>query len=462
MSKPLFNQFQKVSAKEWKQRIQVELKGADFNEKLVTKTWEGIDIKPFYHKDETQFVSDAIPARNWSISERIHFTTKDESLATILDDYSRGAECIWLVVNKADAALVSMLEADTFPKIPVFIEFTCLDAQLVNQVIQVSKKHSLSIELGIDVLGKLASSGNWFVNQATDLMQFNSFVLEGTTSFSILVDARMYQEAGGTQVQQIAYALAHVNEYLEQLPDNFTSTFTLKIRLITSVGSNYFFEIAKLKALRWCLHSLTEGLNCKASVCLMTIPSKRNKTLYDYNVNMLRTSTEIMSAVLGGADEVTNLAYDHLYHESNEFGKRIARNQLLLLKNEAHLDKVENPSDGAYYLESLIEQFAQQGLGLFKQLEAGGGFIQQLFDGKIQEKLKLSAQKETVLTNEGKRVLVGTNKYANPEDRMLASLEKNPFKLIEKRKTLVQPIVPKRIAESIERERLNKEKAELQ
>lgn len=462
MSKVLFDQFQKVTAKEWKQHIQMELKGADFNEKLVTKTWEGIDIKPFYHKDETSVVSGAIPSNGWLISERIFFLSAPETLATILDDCARGAEHIWLVVTEINSDISQMLQHDDFPQVPVFIEFQCLDFPVIQEALKFAEASSSPFEVGVDILGKLASTGNWFTNKEKDIETLGELFSAPENSPSILVDARIYQEAGGTQVQQIAYALAHLNEYLEHLPKLSEKAISnYRIKLIASIGNNYFFEIAKLKALRWAFQSLLEGLDVKATIQITAIPSLRNKTLYDYNINMLRTSTEIMSGVLGGADQITNLAYDYLFQESNEFGKRIARNQLLLLKNEAHLDKVENASDGAYYIESLIEQIASKSLRLFKQIEAGGGFIQQLFDGKIQEKLKQSAQKENEQVNEGKRILVGTTKYTDNTDKMLANLQKDPFKPFGKRKTLLQPIVNKRLTQAIEKERLQKEKAEL-
>ncbi len=126
--------------------------------------------------------------------------------------------------------------------------------------------------------------------------------------------------------------------------------------------------------------------NCR----ILATPSKRNKTIYDYNVNMLRTTTECMSAILGGANTICNLPYDSLYHKSNEFGDRIARNQLLVLKNESYFDKVNNPADGAYYIESLTEQLAEKALDLFKDIEANGGFLNQLKEGTIQRKIKES------------------------------------------------------------------------
>ncbi len=172
---------------------------------------------------------------------------------------------------------------------------------------------------------------------------------------------------------------------------------------------------------------------------------------------MLRTTTECMSAIIGGANTIANLPYDSLYHKDNEFGDRIARNQLLILKNESYFDKVNNPADGAYYIESLTEQLAEKALLLFKDIEANAGFIKQLIEGTIQKKIQESAIKEQELFNDGKEILVGTNKYPNKNDKMKHDLELYPFVKQKPRKTLITPIIEKRIAEKMEQERLSQE-----
>ena len=250
-------------------------------------------------------------------------------------------------------------------------------------------------------------------------------------------------------VQQLAYTLAHANEYFNRL-QNYNTTITINV----AVGSNYFFEIAKLRALRILFNTLAKEYNPNINCHIIATPTKRNKTLYDYNVNMLRTTTECMSAILGNADGVANLAYDAIYHKDNEFGDRISRNQLLVLKNESYFDKVNNPSDGAYYIEELTQQLAEKALILFKDIEANGGFITQLIEGTIQRKIKESADKEQELFDNGKEVLLGTNKYPNKNDRMKNDLELYPFVKQNPRKTLITPIIEKRLAEKLEQERL--------
>ena len=299
----------------------------------------------------------------------------------------------------------------------------------------------------VDPIGQLASQGNWFSNLDTDFAHLNEIALNNSSFLS--VGGSLYQNAGANIVQQLAYTLAHLNEYFNRIPV-IKNAITIEI----AVGTNYFFEIAKLRALRLLFKTLAAAYNHQLECHIIAVPTKRNKTIYDYNVNMLRTTTECMSAILGGANAVSNLPYDAIYHKNNEFGDRIARNQLLVLKNESYFDKVNNPADGAYYIEELTKQLAEKSLSLFKEIENAGGFITQLIEGTIQRKIKESAQKEQDLFEAGKEILLGTNKYPNKNDQMKNDLELFPFVKHNPRKTLITPIIEKRLAEKVEQERI--------
>ncbi len=310
----------------------------------------------------------------------------------------------------------------------------------------------------IDIIGNLARSGNWYHSLKEDHEILNKLIMKAKGFKSILsVDGTLYQNAGATIPQELAYMLAHANEYLNHLNDEENSTAEVQLQFLTATGSNYFFEIAKLKALRLLFASLASEYKQVEKCHILSQPSKRDKTLYDYNVNLLRTTTQSMSAVLGGADEVYNSPYDAIYHKNNEFGDRIARNQLLVLKNESYFDKVSNASDGAYYIETLTQQFAEKALEIFKEIENGGGFLKQLKEGIIQRKIAESAKKEQELFDAGKITLIGTNKFQNPEDRMTNDLELYPFLKMNPRKTLLQPILERRLSEKLEQERLKTE-----
>ncbi|MGC1633557.1 MAG: methylmalonyl-CoA mutase family protein, partial [Gelidibacter sp.] len=203
--------------------------------------------------------------------------------------------------------------------------------------------------------------------------------------------------------------------------------------------------------------TLAEAYGFNTECFIVAIPTKRNKTLYDYNTNMLRTTTECMSAVLGGANTISNLPYDAIYHKDNEFAERISRNQLLVLKHESYFDKVNNPADGAYYIESMTEQLAEKALVLFKDIEANGGFLLQLKEGTIQKKIKESAAREQEQFDKGTLILLGTNKHPHPDDKMKHELELYPFVKKNPVKTLIEPLIEKRLAEAVEQKRLEDE-----
>ena len=172
---------------------------------------------------------------------------------------------------------------------------------------------------------------------------------------------------------------------------------------------------------------------------------------------MLRTTSECMSAVLGGANTICNLAYDAVYHKTNEFGERIARNQLLILKHESYFNMVNNPTDGSYYIESITNQLSEKALELFKNIENNGGFLKQLKAGTIQRKIKESASIERRQFENGEEILLGTNKYPNPSDKMKHELEIYPFIKTNPRKTLIEPIIEQRLSEHLEQKRLKNE-----
>lgn len=458
MSKTLFEEFNQVSAKAWKQKIQADLKGADYNETLVNSTDEGIDIKPFYHADDHdyEFLLPKSPA--WYVTEKLYLENVDITIENAKDVIERGAESLWITIPEADDKKLKFFEALSDDETPLYVEFLVQDLDFFKKLDTILKKQNKTVWLGFDPLHQLASSGNWFKSQKEDFEVFLKTTPLESFENQINIDTRLYQNSGAIIIQQLAYALAHLNEYLNILNNSDSTLNSIKVNMVVSQGSNYFFEIAKLKALRLLVNSLASEYDYDIKLHIIAEPSKRNHTIYDYNMNMLRTTTECMSAILGGADWVNNLAYDEVFHKRNEFGERISRNQLLILKQESYFDKVLNPVDGTYYIENLTKELAEKALSIFKTIEAGKGFIHQLFEGKIQKKIKESAEKEQAKVSSGDFTLVGLNKYKNLEDQMSQNLELFPFLKQHQRKTLIQPILERRLAEPLEKERLEKEK----
>lgn len=452
--KNLFKEFNPISSKQWKQKIQFELKGADYNETLIWNSPEDIKVKPFYDKDDVnKTFSVPTKASEFKICQNIFVFDIEKSIERALESLNRGAESLRFTIENEAINVQQLLEKLPLENTPVYFHLSFFSIDFVKKIDTIAKQKNATIYCNIDPIGQLAKEGNWFITaEKSNFDSLNLLSKEAKSVSLININSALYQNAGATIVQQIAYSLAHANEYFNRI-----EVINKPIVFEISVGTNYFFEIAKLRALRLLFNLIAKEYNHNLDCHFLVYPTKRNKTLYDYNVNMLRTTTECMSAILGGADSIANLPYDALYHKDNEFGDRIARNQLLILKNESYFDKVNNPADGSYYIENLTNQLAEKALALFKNIEANGGFLKQLNEGIIKRKIQESGDNEQELFDTGKEILLGTNKYTNKDDRMKNDLELFPFVKVKPRKTLITPIIEKRLSEKLEQERLAKE-----
>ena len=458
MSQNLFQEFSEVSAKEWKQKIQFELEGEDYNEKLIYKSRDGVNIKPFYHADDISETSIVTSPVNWEICEKIYVASEEKSNKKAVEVLQKGAESLWFIIPSEETDLTKLFRNLDLSKIPVYLGLEFLSEEFFKKLTNFFQDQPYQIRLQIDIVGNLARSGNWYSNLNEDHKTLENIVSKASQFKSVIsVDATLYQNAGATIPQELAYALAHANEYLNHFSGSGKTPENFEIQFLISQGSNYFFEIAKIRALRILFASLASEFKVPENCHILAQPTRRDKTLFDYNLNLLRTTTQSMSAVLGGANAIYNSPYDAIFHKNNEFGDRIARNQLLVLKNESYLDKVSNAAEGSYYIESLTSQFSEKALEIFKEIEAGGGFLKQLKEGIIQRKITESAQKEQEQFDKGELVLIGTNKFVNPEDKMKNDLELFPFMKMNPRKTLIPPIIEKRLAEKSEQQRLEKE-----
>ncbi|MDY0986455.1 methylmalonyl-CoA mutase subunit beta [Flavobacterium sp. CFBP9031] len=454
MATNLFDDFNPISSKQWKQKIQFELDGADYNQTVIWNSPEDIQVKPFYHSDEfTKAANVNTQASDFKICQNIFVFDVEKSIERALNTLERGAESLRFTIENDKIDVQKLLENLPLENKTVYFNFNFISIDFVKKLDTISIQKKAKFYCNFDPIGQLAREGNWFTTSEKNNFDTLDLLFKNTANLNLLsVDLGLYQNSGANITQQIAYSLAHANEYLNRFFDTAKS-----IVFQVSVGTNYFFEIAKLRAFRMLFDLIAKEYNSKIECHILATPTKRNKTIYDYNVNMLRTTTECMSAILGGADAIANLPYDALYHKDNEFGDRISRNQLLILKHESYFDKVDNPADGSYYIESLTMQLAEKSLALFKEIEANGGFIKLLNDGTIKKKIQESANKEQELFDSKKEILLGTNKYPNKEDRMKQDLELFPFVKIKPRKTLITPIIEKRLAEKMEQERLELE-----
>ena len=448
----LFTDFSPVDAKSWKQKIQVDLKGADYNDTLVWESPEGIKVKPFYTAEDVDTglqISEGEPS-GWRIGQLIQVKDATEANQSCREAIENGVECLILRVASENISSKELFEGLEAGNLKMYVDLRQIEAEALTNWIANLPDNINDLNLIWDPIHQLAATGNWYSNMEKDLQKFQQLnASEGLFS----VDISLYQNAGANRIQQLAYALAHAREYVKLISaDQQTAT-----SFMVSVDTNYFFEIAKLKALRMLWGKLMVEEEKTITCEILAFPTRRNKTLYDYNVNMLRTTTECMAAILGGADTVYNMPYDSIYHNENSFADRISRNQLLILKNESYFDKVENAASGAYYIENLASEMAKKAWELYQQIQKGGGWLSQLKEHKIQKKIKESAGKQQRAFDEGQEVLVGSNKYPNEAEQMKDQLQKDPFLKKEKKKTLIEPILERRLAETLEQNRLEHE-----
>jgi methylmalonyl-CoA mutase len=449
----LFKEFTDVSTQQWKQKIQFDLKGKDYNESLVWESLEGIKVKPFYNSEDS-VLENAIPKplKPWKITQGIYAGNEEIANKKALKAIEKGAESILFTLPDERVSVKGLLASIDVQKISLYFDFQFLSSGYILNAHAYLKGLEAEFYFNFDLIHHLTKSGNWYASAEEDFRQFDGIA---ATTNALTLDVTNYQNAGANHVQQLAYSLAHANEYLNRIPTTQIQNFHINFKI--AIGSNYFFEIAKIRALRLLYKTLAAAYGAPEDCNILAVTSKRNKTIYDYNTNMLRSTTECMSAILGGANAVYNIPYDALYHKTNEFAERIARNQLIVLKEESYFDKTTNPADGSYYIESITKQLAEKALALFKELEKAGGFLSQLKTNTIQKKIKESAQKEQELFDAKKEIQVGTNKYESSLDKMKGDLELFPFAKNKPRKSSIEPILERRLSEELEQKRLENE-----
>jgi methylmalonyl-CoA mutase len=439
----LFAEFPPVSTQQWMDKITADLKGADFNRKLVWKTNEGIDVQPFYRAEnlvgleylnslpgEFPFVRGTKNNNNeWLVRQSIVVTDFAEANKKALNYLMRGVDSLAFVFNGGDLTVADL---------EVLLKDICLSAVEVNFVGTCSVKATeafvayvkkggyepseIRASVEYDPFGKFALTGvlrNGAEHVLTNAVKLIELTSEMKKFKTLAVNGKNFGNAGSSIVQELAYSLALGAEYLTALTEKGVEVDAVakKLKFNLSVSANYFLEIAKLRAARllWAQIVKAYGPKCECSA-KMTIHAETgswNKTVYDAYVNMLRTQTEAMSASLGGADSITVLPFNAAYEESNEFSDRIARNQQLLLKEESHFSKIADPGAGSYYIEELTAAIADQAWKLFLEVQDKGGFLAALREGFIQAEIKKMAAKRDTNIATRRENLLGVNQFPN-------------------------------------------------
>ena len=442
----LFSDFPPVSTQEWMDKIQVDLKGADYEKKLVWKTNEGFKVKPFYRQEDLEGLktTDGLPGQypylrgikkddnTWFIRQDIRVDDPAEANAKALDILNKGIDSLGFHVpaKALDADFIRTLLKDICCEC-IELNFTTCQRhtlQLAELLVAYFKEKGYDPEkiqgsVNFDPISKMLQKGkdlSGIVAKGAELVK----VLAPFPKFRcIAVNSLKLNNAGAYIYQELGYALVWGNYYLNALVEAGipVDLAARKIKFNFGVSSNYFMEIAKFRAARmlWAdivkAYGPTEECACKMVAHAET--STFNLTLFDAHVNLLRTQTEAMSAAIAGVNSITVTPFDKVYETPNAFSERIARNQQLLLKEEAHLNRIVDAAGGSYYIENLTVAIAQQAWNLFLETEDAGGMLAAIQQGTVQDTVNASNKARHEAVSKRKEILLGTNQYPNFSER---------------------------------------------
>ncbi|MCO5255829.1 MAG: methylmalonyl-CoA mutase family protein [Lentimicrobium sp.] len=448
----LFGEFPPVTTAEWEARIQEDLKGADYEKKLIWKTAEGFAVKPYYRSGDMEGLAsfgDALPGQfpylrgnkadgnKWRICQDIETANPANANALAREVIAKGADALSLNAGNIDntASLKTLLEGIDTGKISLNFNsaksYPALAGMLVQHLGEAAGKTCGSFDC--DPLSYVLLKGNYHTSREKDLGEVTELVENYGDKLPhfrlITINGHYFHNSGATLTQELAFALASGNEYMALLTSAGipAGKAAESMIFVFATGGNYFMEIAKLRAARLLWARIVEQYQPaspeSAKMRIHSVTANWNKTIYDPYVNMLRTTTEAMSAALGGADMITVLPFDLNYKEPDGFSMRMARNQQIILKEESSLDKVVDPAAGSYYIENLTASLADAAWRLFLEVEEKGGMTEAVQSGFIQNSVAASAAQKNAEIAARRTVMLGTNQYPNMTENMLDKIQ---------------------------------------
>lgn len=487
----LFEEFPPISSKEWRDKIIADLKGADFDKRLVWNTIEGFSVQPYYRAEDLEnlkhlkYVPGEFPyvrgnkvkCNHWYIRQNIDANDAKTANKKALDVLMKGVDSLGFetccksefsidyfetLLNDISIADIELNLTDATAAHP-FVDFlkAKIEAEKIN-------KNEVKGSVGFDPMAHLTLNGNFckaqsevfdtakeLIEKAKDLPKFRT----------IGVNGEMFCNAGATIVQELAFALAMGNQYLNLLTDKGLDIDTVaqNIKFNFGVSSNYFMEIAKFRAARMLWAKIVEAYQPNslevAKMNIHAVTSKFNQTIYDPYVNMLRGTTESMSATIAGVDSLSVTPFNSAFESSTEFSDRIARNTQIVLKEESYFNKIVDPAGGSYYIENLTNSIAEHAWKLFQDIEAKGGYVEAFKAGFIQELVNESANKRSINIATRKEILLGTNQFPNALEKVEANIKEKCCTSTKRDDAIAEPIKLYRGAEQIEALRLKTERA---
>ncbi len=445
MAEKLFAEFPPVSTAQWEEVITKDLKGADYEKKLVWKTPEGIAVRPYYRAENLTnlkhlasapgafpFVRGTKGTNDWKIRQGYCACSNnfEEANAQAIDGLKKGVESVGFCIDGkkgvSEAEMAKLLKGINVAKTEVNFEgCSCATPDIIKSFISYAKATGAKAEevyasFDFDPLKEMTTTGNFCCSDyATKLKCCVEAVAEYPRIRVVGVEGFAFNNAGSTSVQELAFALAMGSEYLNMLTEmGFApEEAARRIKFTFAIGSNYFMEIAKFRAARMLWANITKEYGVAKECCqkmkVHAVTSEWNQTVYDSYVNMLRATTEAMSGAIAGVDSMEVLPFDYQYREPGEFSNRIARNVQSILKEESHFDKIVDVAAGSYYIENLTASIAEEAWKLFKQVEEKGGYTQAFIAGFVQAEVKASSTKKDNNIATRRETILGSNQYPN-------------------------------------------------
>ncbi len=443
--------FAPVSAETWKNKIIADLKGADFDKKLVWRTPEGFNVQPFYRREDLKglkttnsapgqfpYVRGTRENNEWDIRQNIcACQNARKANAKALEVLNKGINSIGFCMNKEKLnyhfikVLLQDIRIDIIP-----VNFTicaCKAPELANILVRYIGREYKGVDwknfrgsINVDPIKAMLVKGKPLSRE--QVSEKLAAVVKAAKSLPnyrvVAVNSVVLNNSGAYAAQELAYALAWGAEYMTMLTEAGVPNYRAAnaIRFNMGIGGNYFMEIAKFRAGRLLWAKIVEAykapiftaaLKNAAKMNVSAETSRFNMTIFDAYVNLLRSQTETMSAALAGVDEITVTPFDVTYERPTDFSERIARNQQLLLKEEAHFDKIVDPAAGSYYLENLTASIAAEAWKQFLAIQEQGGMYQMVAEGKVQEHIAANLKVRLGDVAKRKEVLLGSNQFPN-------------------------------------------------
>ena len=441
----LFSQFPPVSTEQWEAVITADLKGADYQKKLVWRTTEGFNVRPYYRAEDLEGIkylgkkSGEFPYvrgnrcnNRWRIHETIAVKEVAEANRLALHAVEAGADSIGFDLSeKLSAQQVADLMAGIDLNATELAFSGKPDAELPDKVLSVAEAKKADPEkfrvfFGYDPLIRQLSLTGAFCDGDDGQQCYKTIAgfVRGAKAWPkakfVTVSGETFQNSGSTITQELAFTLAAGHEYLVNLTEAGLSAeeAARTIRFSMAVSSNYFMEMAKFRAGRmlWAniVNAYTGG--CARKMFTHAVTSGWNITAYDPYVNMLRGTTEAMSASLAGVHSLEVLPFDTAYESPTEFSSRIARNTQIYIQEETYITKEVDPWAGSYYVEALTHEIAHKAWEHIQEIESLGGMAKAIETGIPKMRIEEAAARKQAHIDSGSEIIVGVNKYRLPKE----------------------------------------------